>query len=80
MDCPHGLLEREDAAADVSTCPICLMIRITKLTYQLIDQKAETKRLRTALGKLDHLIFTDPQVIERAGEMRDVIATALAHR
>ena len=40
---------------------------------------AENLRLRAALCALDQRIFNDPQVIERAGEWRDLIARALVN-
>lgn len=41
------------------------------------DLVLECERLRAALRHLDAMIFGDPQVIERAGEMRAYIWNAL---
>ncbi len=61
-------MSAEQAIADVS-------IRFMK---EIAAKDAEIARLRAGLQALDLMIFTDPQIIERAGEFRREIAELLA--
>lgn len=52
-----------------------------EVSRQIIrEQAAEIARLQRVLRDLDDRIFNDPQVIERAGEWRTMIAAALSGR
>jgi hypothetical protein len=80
----HDEVERLRAENErlIAECPTCAERGYDNDDYHRLhrawcDSVAENERLRAALEKLDNAIFYDAQVIERAGQFREIIESAL---